>query len=77
MDTQTPTTTPTTPQTRPSQERTIESPYLDLNEAAAYCRCAKKTILNHRREIERQPGIGKLIFKRETLDKWLATRRRG
>lgn len=56
--------------------RTIDSPYLDTKEAAAYCRCAVQTIYNHRREIERQPGIGKLLFKREDLEKWLAKRRR-
>jgi hypothetical protein len=52
------------------------SPYLDLMEAAAYCRLRPKTLLNHRREIWAQPGSGKLLFTREALDAWLATRRR-
>jgi hypothetical protein len=54
----------------------IDTPYLNVEEAAAYCRVAVQTIYNHRREIARQPGVGKLVFKREDLDKWLATRKR-
>lgn len=53
-----------------------ESPYLTVEEAAVYCKVAVQTIYNHRRHIERQPGTGKLLFKRESLDKWLATRPR-
>lgn len=53
-----------------------DSPYLDVVEAARYCRVTRKTIYNHRAEIERCPGIGKLVFTREALDKWLQTRRR-
>lgn len=52
------------------------SPYLNADEAAAYCRVAKQTIYNHRRHIERVPGVGKLLFTREALDNWLATRRK-
>ncbi len=53
------------------------SPYLTVEEAAAYCRVAVQTIYNHRREIERLPGLQrKLLFRRETLDKWLETRRK-
>jgi hypothetical protein len=51
-------------------------PYLDVREAAAYCRVAVQTIYNNRRHIERMPGIRKLLFTREALDKWLAGRRR-
>ena len=54
----------------------IKSPYLDVDEAALYCRLARQTLYNHRSEIERQPGIGKLLFTREALDRWLATRNR-
>lgn len=54
----------------------VQSPYLDVHQAAAYCRIAVRTLYNHRKEIERMPGIGKLIFTREQLDKWLSTRRR-
>ncbi len=53
------------------------SPYLTVEEAAAYCRVAVQAIYNHRREIERLPGLQrKLLFRRETLDKWLETRRK-
>lgn len=52
------------------------SPYLTVEEAAAYCRVAVQTIYNHRRYIERLPGIGTLLFTREALDRWLSTRRR-
>lgn len=55
---------------------TAPSPYLDVRQAAAYCRCAVQTIYNNRRQIERMPGLRKLLFTRESLDKWLATRRR-
>ena len=58
----------------PPPEPPIESPYYDADEAAAYCKVKKKTIYNHRAKIERVPGIGKLIFTREALDKWLTTR---
>lgn len=68
------TMTPHAPAT--NQARQIDSPYLNADEAAAYCRVAKKTIYNQRRYIERMPGVGKLLFRREALDKWLATRRR-
>jgi hypothetical protein len=54
----------------------VESPYLSTAEAAAYCRVAKKTLYNHRKYIERVPGVGKLLFTRAALDKWLATRRK-
>lgn len=52
------------------------SPYLTVEEAAAYCRVAVQTIYNHRRHIERLPGIGTLLFTREALDRWLTTRPR-
>lgn len=53
-----------------------DSPYLTVEEAAAYCRLAVGTIYNRRREIQRMPGTGKLLFRREDLDAWLRTRRR-
>jgi excisionase family DNA binding protein len=53
------------------------SPYLTVEEAATYCRVAVQTIYNHRKEIERMPGLGKkLLFRREALDRWLETRRK-
>jgi excisionase family DNA binding protein len=52
------------------------SPYLTVEEAATYCRVAVQTIYNHRKEIERLPGTRKLLFKRESLDRWLETRRK-
>ena len=54
--------------------RPAPTPYLDVRQAAAYCRCAVQTIYNHRRRIERMPGLRKLVFTREALDRWLATR---
>ena len=56
--------------------RPPESPYLDVREAAAYCRVAVKTIYNHRPHIERMPGVRKLIFHKDALDRWLAGRRK-
>lgn len=53
-----------------------ESPYLNVTEAARYCRVAVQTIYNNRRFITRQPGITKLLFTRESLDKWLGTRKK-
>lgn len=53
-----------------------ESPYLDVTEAARYCRVAVQTIYNNRRLIARQPGITKLLFTREALDKWLGSRKK-
>lgn len=58
----------------------MTSPYLTLEEAAAYTRYSPKTIKNRRREIPAVGRGGKLLFTRETLDRWLAgqtTRRRG
>jgi excisionase family DNA binding protein len=53
-----------------------DSPYLTVEEAAAYCKVAVRTIYNHRRHIPKQPGIGKLLFTREALDTWLTQRKR-
>jgi len=49
--------------------------YLTVQEAAAYCRVAVQTIYNNRRHIARMPGVRKLLFTREALDRWLATKR--
>jgi hypothetical protein len=54
----------------------VDSPYLTAPEAAAYCRVALQTIYNHRSEIERVPGVRRLLFTRESLDSWLSTRKR-
>jgi excisionase family DNA binding protein len=51
-----------------------DSPYLTVQEAANYCRVAKRTIYNRRKEIARVPGVRKLLFTREVLDDWLAKR---
>jgi hypothetical protein len=53
-----------------------DSPYLDVDEAARYCRVAVQTIYNNSRFIARQPGVGKLLFTREALDHWLGTRKK-
>lgn len=49
--------------------------YLTVTEAAIYCRVAVQTIYNNRRHIERMPGVRKLLFTRDALDRWLATRK--
>ena len=51
-----------------------EPKYLTVQDAAAYCRLAVQTIYNNRRYIKRMPGVRKLLFTREALDAWLATR---
>ena len=66
----------TTPATPPTREPPVDTPYLDVKQAAAYCRVAVKTLYNHRRHIERMPGVRKLVFRKEALDKWLASRRK-
>ena len=53
---------------------TIETKYLTVQDAAAYCRVAVQTIYNNRKHIARMPGLRKLLFTREALDDWLATR---
>jgi hypothetical protein len=52
-----------------------KSPYLNSRQAADYCNISVKTLYNRRREIRSMPGVGKLLFRREELDRWLATRR--
>lgn len=52
-----------------------QTKYLTVGEAAIYCRVAVQTIYNNRRYIERMPGVRKLLFTREALDRWLATRK--
>ena len=57
------------------------SPYMILPEAAAYTRYAEKSLLNARarKELPALGRGGKLLFRREDLDAWLAGRtgRRG
>lgn len=64
---------PTEEPTPPAAPR-IDSPYLDIDEAAVYLKIAKRTIYKHRPEIPRQPGVRKLLFRREDLDAWIAKR---
>jgi hypothetical protein len=52
-----------------------EPKYLTVQDAASYCRVAVQTIYNNRRHIERMPGVRKLLFTKEALDRWLAMRR--
>lgn len=58
--------------------RPVDSPYLTADEAAAYCRHKKKTILNHLGEgnIRKMPGTRPPLFRREELDDWLEGRRK-
>lgn len=56
----------------------IQSPYLTAAEAAIYLRTTVQGIyaLVKRDRIKPMPGSGKLLFTREALDRYLATRRR-
>jgi hypothetical protein len=58
-----------------SGQKKGEAKYLTVQDAADYCRVAVQTIYNNRRHIERMPGVRKLLFTREALDRWLAMRR--
>jgi excisionase family DNA binding protein len=62
-----------TPETQP-----LRSPYLTASEAAAYLRTTVQGIysLVKRGRLHPMPGSGKLLFTREALDRYLATRRR-
>jgi len=59
----------------PTPRAATDSPYLDVKEAAAYCKVAVQTIYNNRRFIRRCPGLRKLLFTRAALDQWLNTPR--
>jgi len=58
--------------------RPVDSPYLTVDEAAAYCRRERKTILNHHclGNIRSMPGTRPPLFRREELDEWLSSRRK-
>jgi hypothetical protein len=60
--------------THSSLTNTVEPKYLTVQDAASYCRLAVQTIYNNRKHIARMPGVRKLLFTREALDNWLATR---
>lgn len=51
----------------------IQSPYLTLSEAAAYCRRAPKTLSNHLSQgnLRTLPGTRPPLFRKEELDAWL------
>ena len=63
------------PKTAP---RPVDSPYLTVDEAAAYCRRARKTVLNHHSlgNVRSMPGTRPPLFRREELDEWVAKRRK-
>ena len=73
-----PTTTVITIETRRAGDKSVDTPYLTVAEAAAYCRRAPKTILNHHclGHIRSMPGTRPPLFRREDLDQWLSTRRK-
>ncbi|VTR93341.1 unnamed protein product [Gemmata massiliana] len=60
------------------EARPVESPYLTVAEAAAYCRRSPKTVLNHHSlcDIRSMPGTRPPLFRREDLDQWLSARRK-
>lgn len=53
----------------------IDTPYLTADEAAAYCRRAKKTLLNHlcQGNVKAVPNTRPPLFLRAALDAWLAS----
>lgn len=59
------------------EPRFVDSPYLTVDEAAAYCRRSRKTILNHHclGTIRSMPHTRPPLFKREDLDAWVAGRK--
>ena len=60
------------------ETRPVDTPYMTVAEAAAYCRRAPKTILNHHSlgNIRSMPGTRPPLFRREELDQWLSVRRK-
>jgi hypothetical protein len=64
--------------TQPENQSAIISPYLNSAEAALYIRSTVQGIyaLVKRSRVKPMPGSGRLLFTREALDRYLATRRR-
>ncbi|VTU00867.1 : HTH_17 [Gemmataceae bacterium] len=64
------------PASRPRPPRNVDSPYLTVEEAAAYCRRKPKTLLNHHSlgNVRLVTGTRPLLFRREDLDAWLTKR---
>jgi hypothetical protein len=51
------------------------SPYLDVNQAAVYCKVRPQTIYNNTRKIRaHRSGRAGLLFTRQALDEWMAKR---
>ncbi|HYH67460.1 MAG TPA: helix-turn-helix domain-containing protein [Urbifossiella sp.] len=61
-----------------TDQRPAASPYLTVDEAAAYCRRTRKTLLNHHSlgSVRSMPGTRPPLFRKEDLDDWLTARRR-
>jgi excisionase family DNA binding protein len=58
----------------PDPPSAVASPYMTVDEAAAYCRCKVSTIRNSRVKTGHpvsMAGSGRLLFTREALDRWL------
>lgn len=60
-----------------TEVRPVDSPYLTVEEAAAYCRRSRKTVLNHHSmgSVRSVPGTRPPLFRKEDLDGWLSGRR--
>ncbi len=58
------------------QPRPVDSPFLDIEEAASYCRMSKGTLYNavYHGKLAKQPGTRKVLFRREDLDAFLTTK---
>ena len=67
-----------TPHTAAPPARPAESPYLTADEAAAYCRRRKKTLLNHKAAgtLRAVAGTRPPLFRVEDLDAWVRGTRR-
>jgi len=57
-------------------ETTVESPYLDYGQAAAYCNVARTTIWRAVKTGDlRASGPGRAVrFRRDELDRWMNSR---
>lgn len=69
-------TAPPRPKLRPATPTAQVSPFLDIREAAEYCRMSKGTLYNalYQGKLSKQPGTRKVLFTRLVLDTFLSTK---
>lgn len=63
--------------TEKADPRPVDSPYLNVDEAAAYCRRAPQTLYNHHSlgNVRSVTQSRPILFRREDLDAWLGRRK--